>query len=360
MCCFLHLQEAQVRLQRRKFRRDSGSWGRKNSPRSCESLVQKNASLGEIRNASVASNTSIRSCSSESTSAYFSGSNPKFDHQNSNMDRESNSTNSSLEDIKTDIKQTQCQVDLSTDIIPLEPGQVHSTPKTSPVLRSRDSPSTVKRRESEKQLSTKHSGVDKSPDSSPTALSKQDTHSSTPSLKHNTTGSEGYSPFNGKQPPPFLRAATHSTFSRKQQTTTKTASSTTAGTRPRSTVTINRRTSLKELRKSPEASKDVSKIFLLAKNAAAATTVSSSTGNSPVAKRKSSVEGDPMLEKIKPQTFVSSPSKKGHTVAYTKNSAMAHNGKLLIVYVSGFTPMIPMVWYCSKFCKSDVLMKGNT
>ena len=321
-----------MRLQRRKFRRDSGSWGRKNSPRSCESLVQKNASLGEIRNASVASNTSIRSCGSESTSAYFSGSNPKFDHQNSNMDRESNSTNSSLEDIKTEIKEAQCQVDLSTNIIPLEPGQVHSTPKTSPVLNARGSPSTVKRRESGQQLSTKPSGVNKSPSGSPTTLSKQNVHSSTPSLKHNTTGNEGYSPFNGKQPPPFVRAATHSTFSKKQQTTTTTkTTSTTGSTRPRSTAaSINRRTSLKELRKSPEASKDVSKIFLLAKNAAAATTASSSTGSSPVAKRKS-IESDPVLEKTKPRTFVSSPSKKGHTVAYTKNSAMAHNGKPVIV-----------------------------
>ena len=327
-----------MRLQRRKFRRDSGSWGRKNSPRSCESLVQKNTSLGGD-DVCVASNTSIRSCSSESTSAYFSGSNPKFDHQNSNMDRESNSTNSSLEDIKSDIKQAQCQVDLSSDVISLEPGQVHSTPKTSPVLRSRDSPSTVKRQESERQLSRKPSGVNASPNSSPTSLSKQNTHSSTSSLKHNTTGSEGYSPFNGKQPPPFIRAATHSTFSRKQQTTTTRTSSstptaTTPGTRPRSSASINRRTSLKELRKSPEASKDASKIFMLAKNAAAATTASSSTGSSPVAKRKSSTEGDPLLEKIKPQTFVSSPSKKGHTVAYTKNSPMAHDGKSMIVHLS--------------------------
>ena len=315
-----------MRLQRRKFRRDSGTWGRKNSPRSCESLVQKNASLGEIRNACVASNTSIRSCSSESTSAYFSGSNPKFDHQNSNMDRESNSTNSSLDDIKTEIKQAQCQVDLSNDAIPLETGQMHYTPKTSPVLRGKDSPSAVKR-QSDKQLNTKSSVVYKSPNSSPTAMSKQNAHSSTPSLKQNTTGSEGYSPFNSKQPPPIVRAATHAAFTRKQMTA-KTSSPT--ATRPRSTASINRRTSLKELRKSPEATKDVSKILMLAKSAAAASTASSSTGNSPVSRRKS-IESDPMLEKIKPQTFVSSPSRKGHTVAYTKNSPMAHEGECIFL-----------------------------
>ena len=325
---YSHLQETQVRLQRRKFRRaDSGNWGRKNSPRSCESLVQKNTSLGEIRNASVASNTSIRSCSSESTSAYFSGSN-QFEHHNGNMDRVSNSTTSSIEDItKTEIKQVQCQVDLSDDAVPLESEQTQSTPKTSPVLKPSGSPSTVKRRHTDKQLFEKTSGVDKSPDSSPNSLSKLDLeHSSTPSLKHNTTGSEGYSPFNGKQPPPFVRAATHSAFSRKQGAGTPTKSPSTS--RARST-SINRRTSLRELRRSPEASRDVSKIFVLAKNAAAATSSPSSSGSSPVARRKS-VDSDPVLEKVKPQTFVSSPSKKGHTVTYTKNSAMALEGKLSI------------------------------
>ena len=341
-----------MRLQRRKFRRDSGTWGRRNSPRSCESLVQKNTSLGEIRNACVASNTSIRSCSSESTSAYFSGSNPKFDHQNSNMDRESNS---SLDDIKTEIKQAQCQVDLSNDAISLETGQIIYTPKTSPVLRVQDSPSAVKRQESDKQLNTKSSVVHKSPNSSPTALSKGNAHSSTPSLKHNTTGSEGYSPFNGKQPPPIVRAATHAAFTKKQMAS-KTSSPT--ATRPRSTASINRRTSLKELRKSPEATKDVSKIFMLAKSAAAATTASSSTGSSPVSRRKS-IESDPILEKVKPKTFVSSPSRKGHTVAYTKNSPMAHEGE----YVSANSLHSPdaIVWFgFLKVCISDMLMKGNT
>ena len=318
-----------MRLQRRRFRRaDSGTWGRRNSPRSCESLVQKNTSLTEIRNGSVASNTSIRSCSSESTSAYFSGSNPKVDQQNGNMDRVSNSTTSSLEDIKTEIKQVQCQVDLSDDVIPLE---THSTPKTSPVLRTKGSP-PVKRQTSDKQLNGKGFVSGKSsPDSSPSDLNKQNSHasSSTPSLRYNTTGSEGYSPFNGKLPPPLVKAATHSAFSRKQAPTTPTTKTASPASRPRST-SINRRSSLKELRKSPEASKDVSKIFMLAKNA---TTSSSSSSSSPVARRKS-IDNDPLLEKLKPKTFVSSPSKKGHTVTYTRNSAMAHQGMWWCGFIS--------------------------
>jgi len=74
---------------------------------------------------------------------------------------------------------------------------------------------------------------------------------------------------------------------------------------------------------------------MLAKNAATATVTSHSASSSPVARRKS-IDSDPVLEKIKPQTFVSSPSKKGHTVAYTKNSAMAHQGKSCSI-MSGFT-----------------------
>ena len=358
-----------MRLQRRKFRRaDSGTWGRRNSPRSCESLVQKNTSLDEIRNGSVASNTSIRSCSSESTSAYFSGS-TQFDQQNGHMDRVSNSTNSSLEDLKPEIKQSQCKVDLTDDVIPLESEQPHSTPKTSPILRTRPLSSTVRRRQSDKQLGEMSYGVDKSPDSSPTAVTKTitklDSHNSAPSLKHNTTGSEGYSPFNGKLPPPFVRAVTHSAFPRRQSAT-GTSTTKTTSTRPRSTASMNRR-SLRELRRSPEASKDVSKIFLLAKNAAAATTPTLSSGNSPVARRKSSTESsEPILEKAKPQKFVSSPSKKGHTVMYTKHSSMAHQGKSVYcvkrVRIHSHKHIYHhMVLICSyKVCLSDVLMKGNT
>lgn len=353
-----------MRLQRRKFRRaDSGNWGRRNSPRSCESLVQKNTSLTEIGNAAVASNTSIRSCSSESTSAYFSGSNPKFDQQNGTMDRVSNSTSSSLEDVKAEIRPAQCQVDLTdNNIIPLESGQLRPSPKTSPVPRAKGSPSAVKRQQSDRQLNGKTSDVDSSPGGSPSSLSKHSSHSSASSLKHSTTGSEGYSPFNGKPPPPFVKAATHSTFSKKiPTTTTKTMSST---VRPRSITSIHRRTSLKELRKTPEASRDVSKIFMLAKNAAATSSSSSSSGSSPVARRKST-DVDPALEKIKPQTFISSPSKKGHTVAYNKNSPMAHNGKpaycILTVFILIRNIINMIIWFCfQQVCISDMLMKRNT
>jgi len=306
----VYSQENQVRLQRRKYRQRANSFSaslaRKNSPRSCESLVHKNISLTEIRNGSVDSNTSIRSCSSESTSAYFSGSNSRFDQNNGNMDRVSNSTGSSLEDIKAEIKQAQCNL-LDDDIREKN----HSTPKASPVFSTKFSPPEIRK--------ISHGNFDSSPVNRPAEARSLKKHTSNPSLKSN----EGYSPFNGKPVPPIVRANTHTSFSRKQMTNSSGRRSTYNGSRPRSTVSMDRKISLKDMRKSPEASKDVSKIFLLAKNAAH--THSTSPNHSPTPRRKS-VDGDPLLERTKPQTFLSSPSRKGHTVAYTKNSPMALEG----------------------------------
>ena len=282
---------------------------RKNSPRSCESLVHKNTSLTEIRNGSVDSNTSIRSCSSESTSAYFSGSNSRFDQNNGNMDRVSNSTGSSLEDIKAEITQARCNL-LDDDI------RKHQfTPKTSPMLSTKFSPPEIRK--------GGHEQLDSSPVKRPVEVINSRVlkkHTSNPSLK----SSEGYSPFNGKPVPPMVRANTHSSFSRKQVTNSNGRRPTYNSSRPKSsTVSMDRKPSLKDMRKSPEASKDVSKIFLLAKSAAHSH--STSPNHSPTPRRKS-IDGDPLLERAKPQTFLSSPSRKGHTVAYTKNSPMALEG----------------------------------
>ena len=314
----LCLQENQVRLQRRKYRQRadsaSASLARKNSPRSCESLVHKNTSLTEIRNGSVDSNTSIRSFSSESTSAYFSGSNSRFDQNNGNMDRVSNSTSSSLDDIKIEIKPAHCT--MVDDGIQMK----QSTPKTSPMFSTKFSPSEIRK--------GSHSKFDSSPDRLVEGRDSKTLrkHTSNPSLKSSEgssqRSSEGYSPYSGKPVPPIVRANTYSSFSRKQVTNSNGRRPT--GGRPKSTYSMDKKSSLREMRKSPEASKDVSKILQLANNAKQAHHSVSPT-QSPVARRRS-VDGDPLLERAKPQTFLSSPSRKGHTVAYTKNSPMALEG----------------------------------
>ena len=228
------------------------------------------------------------------------------------MDRVSTSTGSSLEDIKAaEIKQAQCN--LFDDGITVQ-GKSHSTPKTSPMLSTKFSPSETRK--------GSHEQFDSSPVNRPTEATDSRElrkHTSNPSLKF----SEGYSPFNGKPVPSLVRANTHTSFSRKQVTNSSGRRATYNHSRPKSTISMDRRSSLKDMRKSPEASKDVSKIYLLVKNAAH--THSTSPTHSPTPRRKSA-DGDPLLEKAKPQTFTSSPSRKGHTVAYTKNSPMALEG----------------------------------